>query len=44
MLPIEAGSRKKEYQLTDTGLSVLKRELTRLEELVTNGRNILQEE
>lgn len=44
LLPIEAGSRKKEYQLTDTGLLVLKRELTRLEELVTNGRNILQEE
>lgn len=44
LLPIEAGSRKKKYQLTDTGLSVLKRELTRLEELVTNGRNILQEE
>ena len=43
-LPIESGSRKKEYQLTEAGLSVLKRELTRLEELVTNGRAILKEE
>ena len=42
-LPMESGSRKKEYQLTETGLAVLKRELARLEELVTNGRNILQE-
>lgn len=44
LLPIEAGSRKKEYQLTPSGFEALKRELARLEELVTNGRNILQEE
>ena len=43
-LPMESGSRKKEYQLTPSGFEVLKRELSRLEELVTNGRNILQEE
>ena len=43
-LPIESGSRKKEYQLTEAGLSVLKRELTRLEELAANGRAILKEE
>ena len=43
-LPMESGSRKKEYQLTPSGFEVLKRELARLEELVTNGRNILQEE
>lgn len=44
LLPVEAGSRKKEYQLTPSGFEALKRELARLEELVTNGRNILQEE
>ena len=44
LLPVESGSRKKEYQLTDTGLAVLKRELARLEELAANGRTILQEE
>lgn len=44
LLPVESGSRKKEYQLTGTGLAVLKRELTRLEELAANGRTILQEE
>ena len=42
-LPMESGSRKKEYQLTPSGFEALKRELARLEELVTNGRNILQE-
>ena len=44
LLPVESGSRKKEYQLTKTGLEVLKRELARLEELAANGRAILQEE
>lgn len=44
LLPVESGSRKKEYQLTEAGLAVLKRELTRLEELAANGRTILQEE
>ena len=43
-LPIENGSRKKEYQLTSAGLKVLKQELVRLEELAANGRAILQEE
>ncbi len=44
LLPVESGSRKKEYQLTETGLEVLKRELARLEELAANGRTILKEE
>ena len=44
LLPVESGSRKKEYQLTKTGLEVLKRELARLEELAANGRTILKEE
>lgn len=43
-LPMESGSRKKEYQLTSAGLKVLKQELIRLEELAANGRAILQEE
>lgn len=36
-LPVEKGSRKKEYQLTDLGLEVLKNEIERLRELVRNG-------
>lgn len=43
-LPIVSGSRKKEYQLTDEGLQILKHELTRLQQLVANGESILQEE
>lgn len=43
-LPIESGSRKKEYQLTEEGLTVLKHELTRLQQLVANGESILKEE
>lgn len=44
MLPVESGSRKKEYQLTEEGLLVLKRELQRLRQLVQNGESILKEE
>lgn len=33
----EPGSRRKEYQLTDKGLQVLKNELERLQQLVANG-------
>lgn len=44
LLPIESGSRKKEYQLTEKGLEVLRHELARLEELAANGRMILEEE
>ena len=43
-LPMENGSRKKEYQLTAEGLQVLKRELARLQQLVANGKSILREE
>ena len=43
-LPMESGSRKKEYQLTANGLQVLKRELARLQQLVANGESILREE
>ena len=40
-LPVEDGSRKKNYQITELGLSVLKQELERLRELVNNGDAIL---
>ncbi|MGM9615726.1 MAG: PadR family transcriptional regulator [Oscillospiraceae bacterium] len=40
-LPVEQGSRKKEYRLTELGLKVLKNELERLRELVRNGDEIL---
>ena len=41
LLPVEEGSRKKEYQLTDEGLRVLKSEIERLRELVANGDLVL---
>ena len=43
-LPVQAESRKKEYQLTETGLTVLKNELQRLRQLVENGESILGED
>ena len=43
-LPASTESRKKEYKLSDTGLTVLKNELNRLRQLVNNGEMILKEE
>lgn len=43
-LPVQEESRKKEYKLTETGLTVLKNELGRLQQLVENGRQVLEEE
>lgn len=43
-LPVQAESRKKEYQLTETGLTVLRNELQRLRQLVENGESILGED
>lgn len=40
-LPVEQGSRKKEYRLTELGLEVLKNEIERLRELVRNGDEIM---
>ena len=37
-------SRKKDYKLTDKGLTVLKNELNRLRQLVENGETVLKEE
>lgn len=43
-LPVDDGSRRKEYRLTDRGLQVLKNEVRRLRELADNGERILKEE
>ncbi len=43
-LPVREESRKKEYKLTETGLTVLKNEFARLQQLVENGRQVLEEE
>ena len=40
-LPVEDGSRKKEYRLTESGRAVLNNEIERLKELVRNGERIL---
>ena len=40
-LPGEEESRRKEYQITELGKSIVRGEMTRLEELVTNGQKII---
>lgn len=40
-IPGEKESRKKEYQITELGKSILKDEIIRLEELITNGKRII---
>ena len=40
-LPGEQDSRKKEYVITDTGRQMLRSELIRLNELIENGKRIL---
>ena len=40
-LPMESGSRKKEYQLTERGRVILEKEVARLRELADNGERIL---
>jgi len=40
-LPVEPGSRKKEYHITDVGRDVLEHELQRLRQLVKSGEAIL---
>ena len=42
-LPVEAGSRKKEYRITAAGKAAVETELARLEELVRNGRAVTKE-
>lgn len=43
-LPGEKDSRKKEYQITDSGREALRMELDRLQELIENGKRILEGE
>lgn len=43
-LPAPEDSRKKQYALTGKGLTVLKKELARLRQLVENGESILKED
>ena len=43
-LPAIEESRKKEYRLTEKGLTVLKNELRRLQQLVENGESIIKED
>lgn len=43
-LPVEEGSRKKEYKLTEKGLGILHKEVERLRELVCNGDAVLTRE
>lgn len=41
LIPIEKDARKKEYQITELGKSVLEEEIVRLEELIANGKRIV---
>ena len=43
-LPMSGDTRRKEYQLTAKGQTVLKNELNRLRQLVANGETVLKEE
>ena len=43
-LPVEDGSRRKEYKLTERGRAILQSEVARLRELADNGERILGEE
>ena len=42
-LPVEDGSRRKEYRLTEQGRTVLRNEVARLRELADNGERVLKE-
>lgn len=41
LAPVQSNSRKKEYIITDLGKSIVEIEISRLEELIKNGRIIL---
>ena len=43
LLPVEDGSRRKEYKLTEKGKNILVQEVKRLRELAENGERILKE-
>ena len=42
-LPMESGSRRKEYKLTELGREILKKELERLQRMVADGQFIIKE-
>ena len=42
-LPAETGDRKKNYRITERGLSVLKNELDRLRQMVAEGEAVMKE-
>ncbi len=42
-LPVEDGSRRKEYKLTEKGKAILAAEVSRLRELADNGERALRE-
>lgn len=41
-LPVQVGSRKKEYVITETGREMLNQELNRLKQLVSAGEEVLK--
>ena len=43
-LPVEDGSRRKEYKLTEKGKAILTKEVARLKELADNGERVLKGE
>ena len=43
-LPAEHPSRKKEYEITETGKKIVEAELMRLEELLANGKAVVKGE
>lgn len=43
VLPGEKDSRKKEYLITDQGIQVLHGEICRLQELIENGKRVLED-
>ncbi len=43
-LPVEDGSRRKEYKLTERGKAILQSEVNRLRELADNGERVLKGE
>ena len=43
-LPGDVGTRKKEYQITESGKSIARNELLRLRELLANGESIIGED
>lgn len=41
LLPVDEGSRRKDYRLTERGLTALRQEWARLSQMVTDGQSVL---